>query len=245
MSTWGTDVMREFEGISRPLQPLWERARFCLVLALTFLFVSSSSTWTQNPVNAAGFSGQITGTKTVQVVPFQKSLGVSQVRLVFDDQFAYLATPDGLFRTSRSLSETSPRTLIFAGEGFLNLYVRNNILYVLKEGGDPRSNTLEAHSFLKSTDHGQTFVPLDEGLKWCFQQWCGYLSATEAFFSDNLIFLAAGGGSNFFVSQDEGKNWKLLQGFAEPASCACVFEMIGNKVLFGGECPLDFAFLYV
>ncbi len=232
-------------GISRPLQPLWEEARFCLVLALTFLFVSSSGTWAQNTVNAAGFSGQITGIKTVQVVPFQKGLALNRVRLVFDDQFAYLATPDGLFRTSRSLSATSPRTLIFAGENFYNLYVRNNVLYILKDGGDPRSNTLEAHSFLKSTDHGETFVPLDEGLKWCFQQWCGYLYATEAFFSDNLIFLAAGGGNNFFVTQDEGKNWKLLQGFAEPASCSCAFEMIGSKVLFGGECPLDFAFLKV
>ena len=242
-------MMREREvvyeqGISRLLRASSEGARFCLISALSFLFVCSSSTGAQNAVNAAGFSGQITGTKTAQVVPFQKNLSVSQVRLVFDDQFAYLATPDGLFRTSRSLSATSPRNLIFAGEGFLNLYVRNNILYVLKEGGDPRSNTLEAHSFLKSTDHGQTFVPLDEGLKWCFQQWCGYLNATEAFFSANLIFLAAGGGGNFFVSQDEGKNWKLLQGFAEPAVCSSTaFEMIGNKVLMGGECPLDFAFL--
>ncbi len=219
-------------------------SKFCRALALTFLFVGSSSTWAQNRVNAAGFSGQITGTKTVQVVPFQKSLGVSRVRLVFDDQFAYLATPDGLFRTSRSLSANSPRTLIFAGQGFFNLYVHNNVLYVLKEGGDPRSNTLEAHSFLKSTDHGQTFVPLDEGLKWCFQQECGYLYTTEAFFRGNLIFLAAGGGSNFFVSQDEGKNWKLLQGSAEPVACTPnAFEIIENKVLFGGECPLDFAFL--
>ena len=227
------------QGIRRPRKPLRE-AWICLVLALIFLFGNSVS----NPVNAAGFSGQISGIKTIQVVPFEKSLGVSRVRLVFDDQFAYLATPDGLFRTSRSLSATSPRTLIFAGEGFSNLYVRNNVLYVLKDGGDPRSNTLEAHSFLKSTDHGQTFVPLDEGLTWCIQQFCGYMSATEAFFSNNLIFLAAGGGSNFFVSQDEGKNWKVLQGFAEPVLCTpSAFEMIGNKVLFGGECPLDFAFL--
>ena len=218
---------------------------FCAFCAsLVCLVVSSSGTWAQKPVNAARVSAQVTGTKTVQVVSFQKSLGISRVRLVFDDQFAYLATPDGLFRTSRSLSATSPRTLIFAGQGFFNLYVRNNVLYVLKEGGDPRSNTLEAHSFLKSTDHGQTFVPLDEGLKWCFRDSCEYLYATEAFFIDNLIFLAAGGGANFFVSQDEGKNWKLLQGFAEPVICTpSAFEMIGNKVLIGGECPLDFAFL--
>ena len=212
------------------------------MLVLTFILVSSSST--QIRVNAAGFNGQIGGVETVQVVPYVTSLGVNAVRLVFDDQFAYLATPDGLFRTSRSLSANSPRTLIFAGQGFYNLYVHNNVLYVLKEGGDPRSNTREAHSFLKSTDHGQTFVPLDEKLTWCIQQFCGYLSATEAFFRGNLIFLAAGYGSNFFVSQDEGKNWKLLQGANEPSVCTpSAFEIIGNKILFGGECPLDFAFI--
>lgn len=180
-------------------------------------------------------------------MPYELDRSRTRLRLVFDDQFAYLATPDGLFRMAASLSADSPRTFLgFAGYEISNLYVHNNILYVLKQSGDAGANTLDAHSFLKSTDHGQTFVPLDEGLKWCFQDHCEYLWATEAIFRDNLIFLAAGGGNNFFVSQDDGKNWKLLQGLAEPVLCySSAFEIAGNKVLFGGECPLDSAFLMV
>ena len=223
---------------------------FNLVLTLMlFPFVLGDAVSALQPslVSTANFNGQISGIKTIQVVPYEKDLGLTRLHLVFDDQFAYIATPDGLFRTAASLSANSPRTFLgFAGYTITNLYIHNNALYVLKQGGDPRSNTLAAHSFLKSTDHGQTFVPLDKGLEWCYQDYCEYMWATEAIFKDNLIFLAAGGGPNLFVSQDDGKNWKLLQGAAEPNLCSSVaFEIVGSKVLFGGECPLDFAYLVV
>jgi hypothetical protein len=219
---------------------------FHLALTLTlFPFLASAGTALQNRLGAANFTEEVTAIKTVQVVPYQETVG--RVRLVFDDEFAYLATPDGLFRTSRSLNANSSRTLIgFAGQPIYNLYVRDNVLYVLKEGGDVRSNSIDVHSFLKSTDHGQTFVPLDNGLSWCLSNSCWYLPATQAFFKDSLIFLAAGHGSNFFVSPDEGKTWKVLNGSREPQLCSdAAFELIGNKVLFGGECPLDSAYLSV
>jgi hypothetical protein len=197
----------------------------------------------------ANFNGQITGLKTIKVIPYNTGgpLRAGIAKIAFDDQFAYLATPDGLFRTSRVITADSQLTFLgFANYQILNLYVHQNVLYVLKVGGDPRSNTLEAHSFLKSNDHGQTFIPLDESLQWCFQGYCEYMHVTTVFFRDNLMFVTSGGGNNFYVSKDEGKSWIVLMGFPEPASCSDVaVEIIGRKVLFGGECPLDFAYLGV
>jgi hypothetical protein len=195
------------------------------------------------------FNGQITGLKTIQTISYKSdAITGKSAKIAFDDQFAYLATPDGLFRTSRIITADSQLTFLgFANYQILNLYIHQNVLYVAKVGGDPRSNTLEAHSFLKSTDHGQTFIPLDEGLKWCYQgDFCQYMHVTQVFFRNNLIFITCGGGSNFYVSKDEGKSWIVLLGFSEPAVCYDIaVEMIGRKVLFGGECPLDFAFLAV
>ncbi|HEU4933130.1 MAG TPA: hypothetical protein VFT48_13700 [Pyrinomonadaceae bacterium] len=204
---------------------------------------------TQDRFALTNFNGQITGLKTIQVVSYKNEPFTGRIaKIAFDDQFAYLATPDGLFRTSRIITPESEITFLgFANYLILNLYVHQNVLYVLKVGGDPRSNTLEAHSFLKSTDHGQTFIPLDEGLKWCLEgEFCQYMHVSQALFRNNLIFITSGGGNNFYVSNDEGKSWKVLMGFSEPASCSDVaVEIIGRKVLMGGECPLDFAYLRV
>jgi hypothetical protein len=202
----------------------------------------------ENRVGLANFHGQITGLKTIQVLPYKNNPFTGRIaHIAFDDEFAYVATPDGLFRTSHIITPDSPTIFLgFANKLILNLYVHENVLYVLKVGGDPRSNTLEAHSFLKSTDHGQTFIPLDEALQWCYQDYCEYMLTTHVFFREKLIFLASGGGNNFYVSKDQGKNWIVLFGFPEPAVCSeAAIEMIGRKVLFGGECPLDFAYLRV
>ena len=220
--------------------------RLKCIRILAFLFALFAF---QDRIVLANFNGQITGLKTIREVPFNNEPFTGIIsRIAFDDQFAYLATPDGLFRTSRVITPDSPVTFLgFANYLILNLYVHKNVLYVLKVGGDPRSNTLEAHSFLKSTDHGQTFIPLDEALSWCFKdEFCQYMHVSQAFFKDDLIFITSGGGNNFYVSRDEGKSWIVLLGFSQPAACTDVtFEIIGRKVLLGGECPLDFAYLRV
>lgn len=233
--------------------PLQCARTFAFVFALfAFSSLTISHCLAQSPRDRTAltnFNGQITGLKTIKVVPHKADLlSVRVAKIAFDDQFAYLATPDGLFRTSRVITADSQLTFLgFANYQILNLYVHQNVLYVLKVGGDPRSNTLDAHSFLKSTDHGQTFIPLDERLQWCYQgEDCQYMHVSQVFFRDNLTFVTSGGGSNFYVSKDEGKSWIVLLGFPEPAVCGDVaVEIIGRKVLLGGECPLDFAYLAV
>ena len=218
-------------------------------LLVAILIGAYTHAFTQTPPDGVGgtnFTGIVTGVRNIVSVRHRDMFQKYQLsRLVFDDQFAFLSTDDGLFRTSPPIGpESQFEFLGFANQRIWNLYVHENTLYLLKEGGDPRTGSLDAHSFLKSVDHGATFTPLDEGLRYCFRDHCEYLYATQAFFKNNLIFLAAGGGNNFFVTSDEGKSWTVLYGqFARMACYDAAIEMIGNKVLFGGECPLDAAYL--
>lgn len=219
------------------------------VFVLMMLFsVGAPCQGQQTGVRPANFTGQITGLRTIRVVPYTALPFPGKVsQIAFDDQFAYFSTPDGLFRTSREITSNSPITFLgFANQLILNLQVHNNVLYVLKAGTEIKTNAIEEHTFLKSTDRGQTFIPLDEKLKKCWGDYCEYLYATHVFFRNDLMFLAAGGGNNLFVTRDEGKNWTILYGAMDRIVCYdAAIEIVGRKVLFGGECPLDFAYLLV
>ncbi len=165
--------------------------------------------------------------------------------LVFDDIYAYVDTPNGLYRTPKQITANNSFDLIgFQNKAITNLYVYNNTLYVLKRSEFTLGGRATEHSFLKSVDHGATFIPMDSALEYCFQGDCYFLEATEAIFKDNLIFLNAGGGQNLQVSNNNGASWISLLGTLETQSCyAMAFVVIGTRVLIGGECPLDFAFL--
>lgn len=170
---------------------------------------------------------------------------VGKAALVFDDIYAYVATPNGLYRTAKTITANSSFELIgFQNKSILNLYVHNNTLYVLKHSRATLSNRATDHSFLKSEDHGATFIPMDGALEYCFRGYCSFLTPTQAIFKDNLIFLNAGAGLNLQVSNNNGASWIPLSGTLEPNVCSePPFEIIGTRVLVGGECPLDFAYL--
>ncbi len=165
--------------------------------------------------------------------------------LVFDDLYAYVATPNGLYRTAKRITAESSFELIgFQNKAITNLYVHNNTLYVLKYSEETRGTQATDHSFLRSEDRGQTFIPMDSGLEYCLGGYCSFLMPTEAIFKDNLIFLNAGGAPNLQVSNNNGENWIPLLGSLETRACyQQVFEIIENRVLVGGECPLDVAYI--
>jgi hypothetical protein len=126
----------------------------------------------------------------------------------------------------------------------LNLYVHNNALYVLKTSRETLGSQATDHSFLKSEDRGATFIPMDGALEHCFAGYCSFLMPTQAIFKDNLIFLNAGAGLNLQVSNNNGASWIPLSGNLSRNSCSNpAFEIVGTRVLMGGECPLDFAYL--
>ncbi len=163
--------------------------------------------------------------------------------LVQDDESSYLATPGGLYRLPRELGAGAPAELIaFDGRRVTALYLHDGSLYVLKQGEETRGDAATDHTFLRSDDGGDTFVPMDGGLEACLGNFCGFMNSSQAAFDGERIYLNAGG--NFIVSEDDGETWTPLVGEMTPAACYDPsFELIGNRVLLGGECPLDRAYI--
>ena len=145
---------------------------------------------------------------------------INRAALVFDDIYAYVATPNGLYRTAKPITANSSFELIgFQNKTILNLYVHNNVLYVLKYSKETLGRATD-HSFLKSEDRGATFIPMDGALEYCFRGYCSFLTPTQAVFKDNLIFLNAGAGLNLQVSNNNGASWIPLSGTLQPYSCS-------------------------
>jgi len=61
---------------------------------------------------------------------------------------------------------------------------------------------------------------------------------------NDRLYTNAGGGQNVLASNDGGAHWRVLTGFFDQDICTHpAFEIVGDRLLVGGECPLDFAFL--
>jgi hypothetical protein len=231
---------------------------FSFGINITAIAQKGVSTDPVNPDSRAGFfarqanldnqpSSPVRGLRVIRTFSYRNEYtAYTKGKLVFDDTYAYIATPDGLYRTSRALNPSEPLQLIaFANKSITNLYVHNNVLYVLKVGEETNSGPATDHSFLKSEDHGQTFIPLDKNLEYCLSGYCMFLTPTRAKFIGSLIFLNAGSGRNLLVSKDQGASWSALSGSLQFYSCSePAFELIDNRVLMGGECPLDVAYLW-
>lgn len=88
------------------------------------------------------------------------------------------------------------------------------------------------------------FVPRDAGLKVCAAGSCTTLSMDELKQVDKRLYTNAGGGQNVLASNDGGTRWRVLTGFFDQDICTHpAFEIVGDRLLVGGECPLDAAFL--
>lgn len=163
-----------------------------------------------------------------------------------DDRFEYLGLPDGLYRSAALGDATRVMERIaFPGETIHSVAVHNGALYVLR--GDWANSIVPRPTLLRSTDHGATFTSLSEGLETCIGSECGYLMADDISFAENRIFVNAGG--NVLVTGDDGATWTILYGMpgddGKPTSqvCPVEFHRVGNRMILGGECPLDVAWL--
>ena len=88
------------------------------------------------------------------------------------------------------------------------------------------------------------FVARDQDLRVCTGSFCETLSIQDIKQHGNRLYSNPGAGLNLFTSNNGGNTWTVIRG--QKASMVCTptkFHVIGNKVLVGGECPLDFAFV--
>jgi len=89
-----------------------------------------------------------------------------------------------------------------------------------------------------------SFVPRDQDLRSCNQYFCETLSMQDIKLAGNRLYSNAGGGNNLFTSKDGGTTWQVIRGSKDSQMCyATKFHVIGERLLVGGECPLDMAFL--
>lgn len=165
----------------------------------------------------------------------------SQVAYARDDQYEYLALPDGLYRSTKLADPNVPlEQIAFAGRTVHSVAVNDGKLYAIV--GNSTSPVSPEHAFLRSLDHGATFTPLDQNLLDCSVPPCGYLVAEDMAFAQSRIFLSAGG--NVVASGDDGLTWNVLYGLTDEGKpvaqlCPVEFSRAGDVLLLGGECPLD------
>lgn len=104
--------------------------------------------------------------------------------------------------------------------------------------------TGKEHSWCELDAAGSAFTPKDAGLKVCANGQCETLWANQLKAVGNRLFSNAGAGVNLLVSDNGGGSWRALLGAVDSMICTHQsFEVIGNRVLVGGECPLDMAYV--
>ena len=108
----------------------------------------------------------------------------------------------------------------------------------------PTFGSAKEHSLCQFERAMEWFAPRDEGLMVCSGLYCERLWMNELQAYRGQLFSNAGAGLNVLASADAGRSWRSLLGSVDNYVCThSVFRIVGNRLLTGGECPLDIAFL--
>jgi hypothetical protein len=168
--------------------------------------------------------------------------------IAFSDRFAFFGTDGGVFRAPLPLHpSTQADRVAFEWTPVTGLLWRAGTLYATLDNLHPTGPGASTRSLLKSVDDGITWTPIDQQLEECSFGTCRYLSASQIELIGDRLFVNAGG--NLLVSGDEGASWTVLFGATsngKPQAQACydpAFAVVGQRLLMGGECPLDMAYL--
>ena len=88
------------------------------------------------------------------------------------------------------------------------------------------------------------FATRDAALRACTGAYCSTLWMSDLKQSGNVLYTNAGAGANLLASNDRGASWRVLLGQFDAMICTHqAFHVVGDRVLVGGECPLDMAYL--
>lgn len=99
------------------------------------------------------------------------------------------------------------------------------------------------HSLCALASNGG-FAPRDQPLQNCLGDWCAPLTMKEMKLVGNRLYTNAGAGQNLFVSDDAAASWRVVLGQFDSMVCTHqAFQVVGDRLLVGGECPLDVAYV--
>jgi hypothetical protein len=88
------------------------------------------------------------------------------------------------------------------------------------------------------------FAPRDQPLENCIGGWCAPLAMNDMKLAGNRLYTNAGAGQNLFVSDNLAASWRVVLGQFDSMVCTHqAFQVVGDRLLVGGECPLDAAYV--
>lgn len=124
------------------------------------------------------------------------------------------------------------------------LRVLGSTMWLFQPWYDGGLATANDHALCALDTGAGTFVARDQGLKVCYGEFCSTLSMTDLKQNGNILYSNAGGAPNLLASNDGGNKWSPVLGQLDSMMCYHQsFEVIGDRVLVGGECPLDMAYV--
>lgn len=207
---------------------------FCLVLLLPL-----------NPLLARELT-RIVPLLTIHHAP-PPIAGADHGGILFTDEYAFFGTDGGLFRAPLPLGSAPAALVAFDSTPVTAMAWSGDALYVAPDIDHGSAPGVTQHTLLRSTDDGTTWTPIDGELEECLGQFCKRLISSQLEVVDGLLFANAGG--NVIVTEDDGASWSILFGVSstgKPQGQACydpTFAFVGRRLLLGGECPLDSAYL--
>lgn len=102
----------------------------------------------------------------------------------------------------------------------------------------------QEHALCALDSATSTWVAKDDGLRVCQNGYCDLLWMNDLQAAGPRLLSNAGAGQNLLLSDDAGASWKPVIGRLDAFSCTHqAFAIVGTRVLVGGECPLDEAYL--
>ena len=123
------------------------------------------------------------------------------------------------------------------------LKVVNDDLWLMQPWADTPESKNESSTCTLLSNSG-SFVPRDQDLRVCTGGFCETLSMQDIKLHGKRLYSNPGAGLNLFTSNNGGYTWSVIRG--QKASMICTptkFHVLGERVLVGGECPLDMAFV--
>ena len=102
----------------------------------------------------------------------------------------------------------------------------------------------QEHALCALDSASGAWAPRDDALRVCHNGYCDMLWMNDLQAAGTRLLSNAGAGQNLLQSSDAGASWQPIMGRLDAFSCTHqAFAIVGTRLLVGGECPLDEAYL--